>query len=395
MPSYDYLIIGAGMAAESAMRALREADPGGTIGAFGAESHPPYDRPPLSKALWKGTPESDIWRDVQSTGARLHLGRRIESIDPRSASVVDDRGIAHGYRKLLIATGGSPRRLRGSGDRILYYRTVDDYRRLRDLASERLRIAVVGGGFIGMEIAAALRMQGREVEMFVDEDGLGTRLFPDDLSSFLVEYYRRQGVVVRTLGRVDVEERGRGVVVRTGSGAEFEADVAVVGIGVSPNVELAQGAGLTVGDGIEVDGFLRTSAPDVYAAGDVASFHQPILGERIRVEHESNANAMGRAAGLAMAGQPAPYDELPFFYSDLFDLGFEAVGELDPRLETFADWKEPFRKGVVYYLAKGRVRGALLWNTWDQADNARRLIEEAQPVRKSELKGRLPEEEAA
>ncbi len=395
MPSYDYLIIGAGMAAESAMRALREADPGGTIGAFGAEPHPPYDRPPLSKALWKGTSETEIWRDVRSSGAELHLGRRIEAIDLHSASVIDDRGIAHGYGKLLIATGGSPRRLGGSGDRIIYYRTLDDYHRLRDLAAEPLRFAVVGGGFIGMEIAAALRMQGREVEMFVDDDGLGTRLFPEDLSSFLVDYYREQGVVVRTVGRVDVEQRGSGIVVRDASGAEFEADAAVVGIGVTPNVELAQGAGLTVGDGIEVDSFLRTSASDVYAAGDVASFQQPVLGERIRVEHESNANAMGRAAGLAMAGQPAPYDELPFFYSDLFDLGFEAVGDLDPRLETFADWKEPFRKGVVYYLAKDRVRGVLLWNTWDQVDNARRLIEEAKPVRKNELEGRLPEEEAA
>jgi 3-phenylpropionate/trans-cinnamate dioxygenase ferredoxin reductase subunit len=395
MSSFDYLIIGAGITAESAMRALREADPASTIGVFGAEPHSPYDRPPLSKALWKGTSENDIWRDVGSIGARLHLGRRVESIDPGSASVVDDRGIAHGYGKLLIATGGSPRRLRGSGDRILYYRTLDDYHRLRDLASERLRFAVVGGGFIGMEIAAALRMQGREVEMFVGEDGLGTRLFPDDLSSFLVDYYREQGVVVRTLGRVEVELRDRGIVVLTRSGASFRADVAVVGVGLSPNVELAQGAGLTVGDGIEVDAFLRTSAPDVYAAGDVASFHQPLLGARIRVEHESNADAMGHAAGFSMAGQPSPYDQLPFFYSDLFDLGFEAVGELDPRMETFADWKEPFREGVIYYLAKDRVRGALLWNTWDQADNARRLIEEARPVSRNELEGRLPKEEAA
>ncbi len=395
MPSYEYLIVGAGIAADAAMHALREADPHATIGVFGAEAHAPYDRPLLSKALWKGTPESDIWRDVRSTGADLHLGRRIEGIDPRSASVIDDRGITHGYGKLLLATGGSPRRLRGSGDRILYYRTLDDYRRLRDLASEPLRFAVVGGGFIGMEIAAALRMQDREVEMFVGEDGLGTRLFPDDLSSFLVDYYREQGVVVRTVGRVDVEERGRGIVVRTGSGAEFEADVAVVGVGLSPNVELARDAGIAVGDGIEVDAFLRTSAPNVYAAGDVASYEQPVLGRRIRVEHESNADAMGRAAGFAMAGQPAPFDQLPFFYSDLFDLGFEAVGELDPRLETFADWKDPFREGVVYYLAKGRVRGALLWNTWGQADNARRLIEEMKPVEKNKLAGRLPQEEAA
>jgi len=399
MSIYDYLIIGAGMTADTAMHAIRDTDSHGTIGVFGAEPYPPYDRPPLTKALWKGKPESAIWRDVETARADLHLGRRIVRIDPLSSSVTDDRGTAFGYGKLLIATGGTPRRLpgsdRGSEDRILYYRTLDHYRRLRNLAAGPLRFAVVGGGFIGMEIAAALRMQDREVEMFVGGDGLGARLFPEDLSSFLVEYYREQGVVVRTVGHVDVEEQGEGVVVRPESGGEFEADVAVVGIGISPNVELARDAGLAVGDGIEVDSFLRTSAPDVYAAGDVASFHQPVLGRRIRVEHESNTDTMGKAAGLAMAGASSPYETLPFFYSDLFDLGFEAVGDLDPRLETFADWKEPFRKGVIYYLAKDRVQGVLLWNTWDQADNARRLIEEAKPVKKRELAGRLPEEEAA
>jgi NADPH-dependent 2,4-dienoyl-CoA reductase/sulfur reductase-like enzyme len=173
-----------------------------------------------------------------------------------------------------------------------------------------------------------------------------------------------------------------------GGDGEFEADVAVVGIGIRPNVELAQAAGLEVGDGIVVDDLLRTSGMDVYAAGDVASF--PFRGGRIRVEHEDNANEMGRAAGLAMAGEGAPYDRLPFFYSDLFDLGFEAVGSVDARCETHADWKEPFREGVVYYLADGRVRGVLLWNTWDQADHARRVIEEAKPVTGADLDGRLP-----
>jgi NADPH-dependent 2,4-dienoyl-CoA reductase/sulfur reductase-like enzyme len=184
---------------------------------------------------------------------------------------------------------------------------------------------------------------------------------------------------------VDVEERGEGVVVRTAGGDEYHADVAVVGIGISPNVELAREAGLAVGDGIEVDASLRTSSPSVYAAGDVASFHQPNLGRRIRVEHEHTANAMGRAAGLSMAGEESVFDELPYFYSDLFDLGFEAVGDLDPRYETFADWTEPFREGVVFYLAQGRVQGALLWNVWDRADQARRLIEAAEPVTNNQL----------
>ncbi|MGH7570721.1 MAG: NAD(P)/FAD-dependent oxidoreductase [Gemmatimonadota bacterium] len=391
MPNYDYLIIGGGMTADAAMHGIREADSEGTIAVVGSEPHPPYDRPPLSKALWKGEPESGIWRETEGTGADLYLGRRIQRIDLQDKSVTDDQGAVYGYGKLLIATGGTPRRLRGSGERILTYRTVDDYHRLRDLAAEPLRFAVVGGGFIGMEIAAALRMQGREVVMFVGGNGLGTQLFPPDLSHFLVEYYQEQGVMVRGGGHVELEERGEKVAVLRDGGDELEADVGVVGIGIRPNVELARDAGLEIGDGIEVDELLRTSRTDVYAAGDVASFQQSVLGVRIRVEHEDNANAMGRAAGLAMTGGASPYHRLPFFYSDLFDLGFEAVGSVDARHDTYADWKEPFREGVVYYLANNRVRGVLLWNTWGQADAARQMIEEGKPVTKEGLKGRLPE----
>ena len=164
----------------------------------------------------------------------------------------------------------------------------------------------------------------------------------------------------------------------------------VAGIGIVPNVELASGAGIEVQDGVVVADDLRTSAGDVFAAGDLASFSSPVLGRRVRVEHEDNANTMGLAAGRSMAGQPEPYHHLSFFYSDLFELGYEAVGELDSRLEIFADWQEPHRKGVVYYLGDGRLRGVLLWNVWDQVAHARKLITESGPVRPEDLKGRLP-----
>lgn len=164
----------------------------------------------------------------------------------------------------------------------------------------------------------------------------------------------------------------------------------MAGIGTVPNTDLASAAGLSVENGIEVDERLRTSHPDVFAAGDVASFVAPALGKRIRVEHEDNAVTMGRAAGRSMAGDPSPYTHLPFFYSDLFEMGYEAVGELDPRGELVADWKEPLRKGVVYYLSAGRVRGVLLWNTWDQVDAARALIAQPGPFRAADLVGRLP-----
>jgi len=155
-------------------------------------------------------------------------------------------------------------------------------------------------------------------------------------------------------------------------------------------VELAVSSGLKVENGIVVDEFLRTSEPEVYAAGDVANFFSPAFGRRLRVEHEDNANTMGRAAGAAMAGKASPYHHLPFFYSDLFDLGYEAVGELDPHLETVADWKEEHREGVVYYLREGRVRGVLLWNIWGQVDAARQLINGPGPFRAQDLNGRIP-----
>lgn len=391
MLDYAYLIVGGGMTADAAAHALREVDPTGAIGLIGAEPYPPYNRPPLSKALWKGEAEQTIWRDTAATGAELHLGRRVAAIDPGGHTATDDQGTRYRFSKLLLATGGVPRRVSPETDQVIYYRTLDDYRRLRALAGEQRHFAVIGGGFIGSEVAAALRMQGRDVTMLVPEAGVSARLFPADLSGFLVEYYRQKGVVMRMgEGLARVDQRAGHVVVHTTTGGELAADVVVAGLGVTPNVALAQQAGLRTDNGIVVDEFCHTSDPDIYAAGDVANFANPALGTRLRVEHEDNANTMGRSAGLNMAGRPTAYHHLPFFYSDLFELGYEAVGEVDARLETVADWREPFREGVVYYVKDGRVRGVLLWNTWGQVDHARALIAAAGPFRPAALKGRLP-----
>lgn len=391
MPDYTYLIIGGGMTADAAVAGIRDVDPTAAIGLIGAEPHPPYNRPPLSKGLWKGDPEQGIWRSVAPAGAELHLGRRAVGIDTAAHAVTDDRGTVYRFKQLLLATGGSPRRLPLETNQIIYFRTLDDYRRLRALAGETMRFAVIGGGFIGSEIAAALRMQSRDVVMLVPEAGVGARVFPADLSTFLVGYYRDKGVEMRMgEGMTRLEARAGKCVVRTTTGQELSAEVVVAGLGIQPGVELAEQAGLSVDNGIEVDETCRTSHPDVYAAGDVANFHNPALGSRIRVEHEDNANTMGRIAGQNMAGQRVPYHHLPFFYSDLFDLGYEAVGEVDARLETVADWKTPFREGVVYYLKAGRVRGVLLWNTWGQVEHARALIAEPGPFRPGDLQGRLP-----
>jgi NADPH-dependent 2,4-dienoyl-CoA reductase/sulfur reductase-like enzyme len=378
MTRYRYLIVGGGMTADAAARAIRAADTSGSIGIISSEPVPPYARPPLSKALWKGEPEATIWKHTETAGVDLRLGRRVLAIDPEKKAVTDDRGAAVSYERLLLATGGTPRRLPLHSDQIIYYRTYDDYRRLRALADQKLRFLVLGGGFIGSEVGAALRMVGCDVTMLIPEDGIGARVFPAGLSHFLVEYYREQGVDVRTgEGLASLTPSAGTVIVKTTKGTEIPVDVIVAGLGIQPNVDIAEQAGVRVENGIVVDELLRTSVPDIFAAGDVANFYNPALGTRIRVEHEDNANDMGAAAGRSMAGKGTPYTHLPFFYSDLFQLGYEAVGELDPRLEIESDWKQEFREGVVYYLKDGRVRGVLLWNTWGQVDNARALIGKA------------------
>ena len=392
MASSRYLIVGAGLTADAAVRGIREVDPDGPITLLGDEPDPPYARPPLSKKLWAGKEESTVWRHTEEVpGVELRLGRRAVQLDPAAGLVRDDEGGEHGFDRLLLATGGRPRRLPFGGDDIVYFRTFRDYRRLREAARPGRRFAVIGGGFIGSEVAAALAGQECEVTLLFPDKGIGTRIFPAELASFLVRHYREHGVDVRPGEEVvGVERRDGRHEVRTRSGWSGTFDGVVAGIGIEPNVELARDAGLAVDDGIVVDERLRASHPDVFAAGDVARFEAPALGKRIRVEHEDNALTMGKAAGRSMAGDATPYEHLPFFYSDLFELGYEAVGELDARLETFADWQEPFRKGVVYYLADGRVRGVLLWNTWDQVDAARALIAEPGPLRPADLRGRIP-----
>lgn len=397
MAQYTYLIVGGGMTADAAVRGIREIDSSGSIALFSMEADPPYNRPPLSKGLWKGQPLRNIWRHTTEMNVDLHLGRRVVRINAKDKSALDEQGKSYSFDKLLLATGGAPRRLPFASEHVVYYRTLGDYRRLRSLADERDHFAVIGGGFIGSEIAAALAMNGKKVTMIFPENGIGDRIYPADLSRSVNELFRANGVDVRPATIVvGLDERRGGKTLRlrntqTQQESYLDSDAVVAGIGIETNIALAQDAGLSVGNGILVDRYLRTDQPDIFAAGDVAAFHNPALERRLRVEHEDNANTMGQQAGRNMAGELGAYTHLPFFYSDLFDVGYEAVGDLDARLETVADWKEPFREGVVYYMQDHRVRGVLLWNVWDQVEAARRLIAERGPFSAGDLKGRLPE----
>ena len=396
MKNYQYLIIGGGMTAAAAVDGIREVDPTGSMGIVSMEQDPPYNRPPLSKGLWKGDPVDGIWRKAKGNAPELHLGREIKEIIPKERRVIDDQGNVFTYGKLLLATGGTPRRLPFDDDQIIYYRTLADYRRLRALTEKREHFAVIGGGFIGSEIAAALAMNGKKVTLIFPGHDVCERLFPRDLAQYVSGIYKQKGVELATGEKVVASKaRGNQRALKTASGKTIVVDAVVAGIGIELNVELAESIGLTAENGVAVDQFLRTANPDIYAAGDVAAFQNPALGKRMRVEHEDNANTMGRLAGRNMAGKSEPYDHLPFFYSDMFELGYEAIGEVDSRLETFADWKRPNEEGVVYYLKEGRVRGVLLWNVWEQVEAARKLIAEPGPFTRETLKGRLPEKKSS
>lgn len=394
---FDYVIVGAGVAAARAATGIRSVDPTGSIVLLGAEPDPPLYRPDLSKTLWlrPDAQLSDSFLDVGD--AELRLGSEVVALDVDDHAVrLADGGVVR-YGKLLLATGAEPRTTDlPPGPRVIHHRTAADLRALKDLLVPDTSVVVVGGGYIGGEMTAALVANGAQVTMVLDTDYVQETLFPPRLARAVTADFGARGVRMVHALVSGGEVTDAGVTVRTDDGTEITADVAVVGIGVVPRTELAEQAGIELDEehgGILVDEHLRTSAPDVWAAGDVASYPDVRLGRR-RVEHVDAAETMGTAAGRSMAGADEPYEHTPFFWSDLFDFGYEAVGETSTRLETVEDFVDDGHDtGVVYYLDGGRVRGALLWNVWDSVPLAQALIEETahQPLDDpASVRGRIP-----
>lgn len=229
--------------------------------------------------------------------------------------------------------------------------------------------------------------------MIFPEKGISGSFFPDDLSAYLVDYYQEKGVTVHNGQLVDsIEREGDGFKVKyhsieDKSSTETVFDTVIAGIGIKPNTALAEACGIDVDDGITVNEYLQTNQPDVFAAGDVANFFHIPLGKRVRVEHEDNAKTMGMLAGKNMSGDLKKYDHFPFFYSDLFDLGYEAIGEFNKDFEIFEDWIEPFKQGTIFYLQNGQIRGLIFWNLWDKVKQGQSVISSGQKYQKSDLEG--------
>jgi 3-phenylpropionate/trans-cinnamate dioxygenase ferredoxin reductase component len=378
------VIVGGGLAAGRAASTLRKEGFGGHLVVVAAEDHEPYERPPLSKDYLRGeTPAEkllaagpDLWSGAET---ELVRGRRATSIDVEGRRVLLDDGRWVPYERLLLATGSSPIRpeMPGSNlDFVHIIRTIDDSDRLRAAASNAGSVAVAGGGWIAAEVAASLRQLGHDVTLVIPGREVLERHLGKEVGATYSALHERNGVhLVRGSRVVEVVagSAGRGLLLSDGN--RVRADLVVLGFGATPNVELAQSAGLAVADGIVTDQELHASAPGIFAAGDVAAAWHPRYGRNLRVEHWDNARQQGRVAALNMLGRPTPYDRLPYFYSDQFDLSMEAFGLPGDAGEVVV------RRGggdqfAALWVAGGRAAAGVQGNDADDSKALKRLVTE-------------------
>ncbi|MGO8961745.1 MAG: NAD(P)/FAD-dependent oxidoreductase [Streptosporangiaceae bacterium] len=407
--SQAYVIVGASLGGAKAAEALRAGGFDGAVILIGEETELPYERPPLSKDYLQGKAGRESiyvhprpWYDEAEVS--LRLGVPVTSVDRAAHEVRMADGASTGYAKLLLATGSSPRRLEVPGadlDGVLYLRSVGDSDRIKAAFQAADRVAVIGAGWIGLETAAAARAAGAEVTVLEAAELPLLRVLGPEVAQVFANLHREHGVDMR-LG-VDVAEisgaDGRADGVRLSDGSQVRADVVIVGIGIVPNVQLGQQAGLDIDNGIKVDAQLRSSDPDVFAAGDVASAFHPLLGKHIRVEHWANALHQPQAAAKAMMGQPVSYDRVPYFYTDQYDLGMEYSGYVEPGgcSEVVFRGDVAGRQFIAFWLGSdGRVLAGMNVNVWDVNDAVQALVRGGRPVPPAALRDpAIPLEELA
>jgi NADPH-dependent 2,4-dienoyl-CoA reductase/sulfur reductase-like enzyme len=388
-----YCIVGGGIAAAAAIQGIRSRDPEGGILLLSRENHRPYNRPLLSKQLLRGEDalarlplHPDEWYAERRVDVRLR--HEVIELDAEGRRLWDARGEEVEFDELLLATGCRPRRLRAEGSEstsVRYFRDLEDYLDLESRLDQLQHLTLVGGGFISVEMAAALRARGKEVTLILSEEYPLHRLLPRDLGVPLLDYLRELGVETVSGDMIQVlRETGSLLRARTVLGNELDTQFVIVDQGGEPLVDLAEAAGLGIDDGIVVDELGRTSAPHIWAAGDVAEFPYLALGQIMRVEGSDHADAHGRAVGANMAGANTPYDHLPSKWFRVGELAFEGVGELWARLSTEIVWLEPGHEGAAFYLREDVIRGVLMINMRDRLDWARQLVRDARPTTSAE-----------
>jgi len=379
------VVIGGGLAGGSAAVALREQGYGGRLVVVTNEPHLPYERPPLSKGYLAGsTPLGELMVRPQEwyvdQDVEVVTGQEASRLDLEKRTVQVGRDVLD-FDKLLLATGSSARRvpaLEQGGAPVAYLRSIDDSDRLRAAIRDGQRLAVVGGGWIGLEVAATAREAGCEVTVVEMLDVPLQRVLGAEVGEVFAGLHREHGVDLRTgASVVGVERDGDGARVSLGDGTSVSADLVVVGAGATPNLDLAREAGLVVDGGVLVDSRLRTSHPDVYAAGDIALAEHPRLGRRVRVEHWDNAGEQGRAAAANLLGADRAYDRLPYFYTDQYDLGMEYVGDVGPDGydEVVLRGDVEGRVFTAFWARAGQVVAGMQVNDWDAMDRVREVVE--------------------
>jgi len=395
---FPYIIVGAGLAGASAIEGIRSVDGKGEILLIGKEKHLPYHRPPLSKSLWTRKKRVDEifvhTKDYyEDQGVEVRLGVEVEDIETQKKSVTDSVGNRFGFEKLLIATGGNPVHLHipGATDKeVRYLRNLDDYLELERLSKQGGEAVIIGAGFIGTELAAALTMNNVKVTMIFPDKWPCFKVFPDYLGTQILHLFQQRGITMVSEDRpLEFIQNNAGRFLKTEKGTLLSANMVIAGIGIAPSMELAQKAGLATGNGILANAYLQTSHPDIYVAGDGASVWDQWIGENKRVEHWDNALNQGKQAGKNMAGAQERYMHMSYFFSDLFEFGYEAVGRIDSKLPTVADWQEENSRGVVYYLDDNKVRGVLLCNIWEKTEAATDLIKQDKVVTVESLRGAI------
>lgn len=373
--NYNYLIVGGGMVAGYAANGIREVDSEGTIGILSAEIDVPYERPALTKKLWTDDDftQDEITIGAEETDADIILETSVASIDRENRQVELEDGTKVGYTKLLIATGGEPNKIDGpEDDRVLFFREWKDYRKLRELSGETKHVLIVGGGYIGAELASSLSQNDTEVSLVFPDNILGGSQFPEEIAKEYEQTYRDAGVHLYSGKKAESYHTNNGdLVLVLDDGTELNGDALVVGLGVTPRLNLAKEAGLEVNEGVIVDEHLRTEDSNIYVAGDIAEYPDPILGQN-RIEHVDHARNSGKTVGKIMAGLDQPYDYTPYFYSVVFDISWKAIGQMDPSLHTFIDEVDGGK--VVYYLKDEKPVGILAWNVEPDLDEIRSIL---------------------